>query len=251
MKTYALIGKPLSHSFSRKYFKEKFEQNQVSADYFLKTLDSIQELRNWIEETPELEGFNVTMPYKKAILPYIDDLDKSAKVCGNVNCVKLIRENNTIKLKAYNTDYYGFQTSLKESFDISSLHTALILGSGGVSQTLAAVLEQEGIEFKIVSRNPKNCEREISYEDASNTLEQYQLIINATPCGMHPLESTLPPLSLDKLTPSHCVFDLIYNPTETLLLKNAIAKGCKTTNGYRMLTLQADKSWEIWQNNKI
>ncbi len=251
MKTYALIGKPLSHSFSRKYFKEKFEKNQVSADYFLKTLDSIQELKNWIEETPSLEGFNVTMPYKKAILPYIDDMDFSAKMCGNVNCVKLIRDNNTTKLKGYNTDYYGFQTSLKESFDISSLHSALILGSGGVSQTLAVVLKQEGIEFKIVSRTPKDCENEISYQEASNTLEQYQLIINATPCGMHPLESKLPPLSLNKLNSSHCVFDLIYNPSETLLLKAAIAKGCKSSNGYRMLILQAEKSWEIWQNNKI
>lgn len=248
MRTYALIGKPLSHSFSQRYFKEKFAKNNIQADYILEPLESIDSLETWIANLPMLQGFNVTMPYKKQILNHLNETDISAKRCGNVNCVKIIRKDNKTILKGYNTDFYGFKTSLQESFNIDKIHSALILGNGGVAGTLSAVLQDLNIDFKIASRNPNNQPDIVSYEQANDKLHEYQLIINATPCGMHPNETSLPPIDCTKLESFHNVFDLIYNPSETLFLKQAKAKGCKTANGYRMLTLQADKAWEIWQN---
>lgn len=248
MRTYALIGKPLSHSFSQRYFKEKFAKNNIQADYILEPLESIDSLETWIANLPMLQGFNITMPYKKQILKYITETDISAKRCGNVNCVKIIRKDNKTILKGYNTDFYGFKTSLQESFNIDKIHSALILGNGGVAGTLSAVLQDLNIDFKIATRNPNNQPYIVSYEQANDKLHEYQLIINATPCGMHPNETSLPPIDCTKLESFHNVFDLIYNPSETHFLKTAKSKGCKTANGYRMLTLQADKAWEIWQN---
>lgn len=248
MRTYALIGKPLSHSFSQRYFKEKFAKNNIQADYILEPLESIDSLETWISRNPSLQGFNVTMPYKKQILNHLNETDISVKQCGNCNCVKIIRQNDKTILKGYNTDFHGFKTSLQESFNIDKIHSALILGNGGVAGTLSAVLQDLNIDFKIASRNPNNQPDIVSYEQANDKLHEYQLIINATPCGMHPNETSLPPIDCTKLEPYHSVFDLIYNPSETLFLKQAKAKGCTTANGYRMLTLQADKAWEIWQN---
>lgn len=248
MRTYALIGKPLSHSFSQRYFKEKFAKNNIQADYILEPLESIDSLETWIANLPMLQGFNVTMPYKKQILNHLNETDISVKRCGNCNCVKIIRQNDKTILKGYNTDFYGFKTSLQESFNIDKIHSALILGNGGVAGTLSAVLQDLNIDFKIASRNPNKQPDIVSYEQANDKLHEYQLIINATPCGMHPNETSLPPIDCTKLESYHNVFDLIYNPSETLFLKQAKAKGCTTANGYRMLTLQADKAWEIWQN---
>ncbi len=248
MRTYALIGKPLSHSFSQKYFREKFSQNNIQADYLLETLDELHSLEEWISRTPSLQGFNVTMPYKKQILNHLNETDISVKRCGNCNCVKIIRQNDKTILKGYNTDFCGFKISLQESFNIDKIHSALILGNGGVAGTLSAVLQDLNIDFKIASRNPNNQPDIVSYEQANDKLHEYQLIINATPCGMHPNETSLPPIDCTKLESFHNVFDLIYNPSETLFLKQAKAKGCTTANGYRMLTLQAEKAWEIWQN---
>lgn len=248
MRTYALIGKPLSHSFSQRYFKEKFAKNNIQADYILEPLESIDSLETWIANLPMLQGFNVTMPYKKQILNHLNETDISVKRCGNCNCVKIIRQNDKTILKGYNTDFHGFGISLQESFDISKIHSALILGNGGVAGTLSDVLQDLNIDFKIASRNPNNQPDIVSYEQANDKLHEYQLIINATPCGMHPNETSLPPIDCTKLESYHNVFDLIYNPSETHFLKTAKSKGCKTANGYRMLTLQADKAWEIWQN---
>lgn len=248
MRTYALIGKPLSHSFSQRYFKEKFAKNNIQADYILEPLESIDSLETWITNLPMLQGFNVTMPYKKQILNHLNETDISVKRCGNCNCVKIIRQNDKTILKGYNTDFQGFGISLQESFNIDKIHSALILGNGGVAGTLSAVLQDLNIDFKIATRNPNNQPDIVSYEQANDKLHEYQLIINATPCGMHPNETSLPPIDCTKLESFHNVFDLIYNPSETLFLKQAKAKGCTTANGYRMLTLQADKAWEIWQN---
>ena len=222
MELYALVGKPLAHSFSQKYFREKFSREGIEADYELWEENSVEEALKHIAATPELKGFNITMPYKKAFLPYLDYSDASAELCGNVNCVKVIRENGKTRLKGYNTDFYGFETSLEESFNLSAIKTAVILGSGGVSQTIAEL-------------------------DA--TLSDYRLIINATPLGMHPYEDRIPPIDTSELQASQCVFDLIYNPSQTLLLQQAAAKHCPTSNGLCMLTLQADKAWSIWRND--
>lgn len=249
MELYALVGKPLAHSFSQKYFREKFSREGIEADYELWEENSVEEALKHIAATPELKGFNITMPYKKAFLPYLDYSDASAELCGNVNCVKVIRENGKTRLKGYNTDFYGFETSLEESFNLSAIKTAVILGSGGVSQTIAKVLEKHGISYRIASRRTFEDEVHISYAELDATLSYYRLIINATPLGMHPYEDCIPPIDTSELQASQCVFDLIYNPSQTLLLQQAAAKHCPTSNGLRMLTLQADKAWTIWRND--
>lgn len=250
MRTYALVGKPLSHSFSQKYFREKFASFGIDADYLLKELPTLCHIREIIEQMPSLQGFNVTMPYKKEILNYLDSTDDVAKQCGNVNCVKIIRTNNNIHLRGYNTDLSGFSIALKERFDLSSIDRAVILGGGSVSQTIAVALRQMGIEYKIATRQTPPDDSFISYENLNSSLDDYQLIINATPCGMHPIENQTPPIDCNKLQSRHKVFDLIYNPEKTLLLQIAMQKGCEITNGYRMLVLQAEQSWQIWQKDK-
>lgn len=250
MRTYALVGKPLSHSFSQKYFREKFATLGIEADYLLKELPTLCHIREMIVRMPTLQGFNVTMPYKKDILKYLDTTDNVAKQCGNVNCVKVIRAGEGIQLKGYNTDLYGFSTALKERFDLSSVERAVILGSGSVSQTIAFALKQMGIDYKIATRQTPSDDTCISYERLNSSLGDYQLIINSTPCGMHPLENQIPPIDCNKLQSWHKVFDLIYNPETTPLLQIARQKGCETTNGYRMLVLQAEQSWQIWQTDK-
>lgn len=249
MDSYALIGKPLEHSFSQKYFRQKFSQEGISADYVLNPLKRIGQLPEWIATSPQLKGFNVTMPYKESILPFLDTLADSAKRCGNVNCVKVIRQNGRTELVGYNTDYHGFTLALEECFDVSRFRRAALLGSGGAAKTVKIALETLGIECHIASRTPKSELRQISYKELNNSIRDYQLIVNTTPVGMFPNVNQMPPIELEHLSSEHCVFDLIYNPTETLLLESARKKGAKTSNGYRMLCLQADKAWEIWQEN--
>ena len=249
MELYALVGKPLSHSFSQKYFRDKFSQEGIEADYELWEENSVEDAMERIAATPELKGFNITMPYKKAFLPYLDCSDASAELCGNVNCVKVIRENGKTLLKGYNTDFHGFETSLKEIFNLPSIKTAVILGSGGVSQTVAKVLEKHGISYRIASRRTFEDRVHIRYAELDATLSDYRLIINATPLGMHPREDKIPPIDTSKLQAAQCVFDLIYNPSQTLFLQQAAARHCSTSNGLRMLALQADKAWTIWRND--
>ncbi len=249
MELYALVGKPLSHSFSQKYFREKFCGESIEADYELWEEDSVEEALGRVERTPQLKGFNVTMPYKRDILPYMDSLDSSAKECGNVNCVKVLRTACGTLLKGYNTDFYGFETALGESVDINAIRRAVILGSGAVSQTIAKVLEKHGISYRIASRRRFVDDRHISYEQLDKELSDYELLVNATPVGMHPLENAAPPIDTAKLQASQMVFDLIYNPERTLLLQRASAKHCRVSNGLRMLVLQAEKAWKIWQSN--
>ncbi len=248
MELYALIGKPLTHSFSQKYFREKFCQNGVSADYLLLSLERIGDLKNWIEDLPQLKGFNVTMPYKEAVLSCLNELDNTAMRCGNCNCVKVFRQGGKLKLKGYNTDYYGFATALQEAFDISQIENVAIMGRGGASKTARVVLEDLGKNVCIVSRNPQEERSEISYRDFNSRIEGFQLMVNATPVGMYPNENEVLPIDFSRLTSRYAVFDMIYNPLQTLLLRKAQSKGCPTSNGYRMLCLQAEKSWEIWQS---
>lgn len=249
MDTYALIGKPLEHSFSREYFRQKFFREGISADYLLQPLERIEDLPEWIATLPQLKGFNVTMPYKESILPYLDTFADSANRCGNVNCVKVIRQNGKTELVGHNTDYYGFTLALKECFDVSHLRRAAVLGSGGAAKTVKIALETLGIECRIVSRTPKSEVGQISYREIGGTIRDYQLIVNATPLGMFPNVNQMPPIEVGHLSAAHCVFDLIYNPSETLLLESARKRGAKTASGYRMLCLQADKAWEIWQKD--
>ncbi|MFN0215757.1 MAG: shikimate dehydrogenase family protein [Saprospiraceae bacterium] len=249
---YGLIGYPLGHSFSKKYFSEKFEREGVQdAGYKLFPLDSITGLTDLLAQNPELRGLNVTIPYKETILPLLQRLDETARAVGAANCVKIL---DTQELVGFNTDVIGFERSLA-SLNMEALaaagSTALILGTGGASKAVAFVLKKLRIPFKFVSRKPEN-EQEISYEEIANQTSPAQIkvrfIVNTTPCGTFPNTDQMPPLPPDFLKPDMLVYDLIYNPAETLLLREAKARGCAVKNGYEMLELQAEASWDIWQS---
>lgn len=186
------------------------------------------------------------MPYKQEILKYLDKLSSTAKACGNVNCVKIIRQNSNIELQGYNTDAYGFEHSLLNQLCLSKIQNAYILGSGGVSKTIKHILDKHNIPSKIVSRNPK--EEQISYDEMNQTFCNNALFVNASPIGMHSLEHKMPNIDLNKINSTHQIFDLIYNPSPTLLMKECEKRGAKTIDGSQMLYQQAEKAWEIWQS---
>lgn len=243
MKIFGLIGKNIDYSFSRRYFNEKFKTNSLDCSYNnfdLETIDSFIELK---ENYKIYSGFNVTTPYKEAILPYLDFISNDAKKIGAVNTIKI--ENN--KLIGYNTDHYGFKESLIKY--LKPHHkTALILGTGGASKAVAFVLKQLKIKFQYVSRT-KSSGIKYTYDTLTSTqIEANKLIINCTPLGTFPKMEKYPEILYDRLDKFHLLFDLIYNPAETLFLKKGRLKGAKVTNGLEMLINQAEKSWEIWNS---
>jgi len=245
MKKYGLIGHPLSHSFSKKYFTEKFEkENIINCSYELFDIENINQFSEILEKTPNLKGLNITIPYKEKIIPFLTEIDETAKAIGAVNTIKILNES---KLKGYNTDYYGFKKSLKPFLDINH-ERALIFGTGGASKTVKFVLNELNIDCLLVSRNPKN-DNEISYNDVNEYVIKYhQIIINTTPIGMFPNTKDYPKFDYKNLTSKHLLYDLIYNPTETEFLKKGKQQGCITLNGLQMLKLQAEKSWRIWNS---
>lgn len=186
------------------------------------------------------------MPYKQEILNYLNTLSPTAKECGNVNCVKIIRHNSNTELQGYNTDAYGFEYSLLNQLSIKNIQQAYILGSGGVSKTIYHILNKHNIATQIVSRNPQN--KQISYEEMNQTFGDKALFVNASPVGMHDLEQQMPNIDLNKINSTHQIFDLIYNPSPTLLMKECEKRGAKTIDGSQMLYQQAEKAWEIWQS---
>ncbi len=243
MRRFGLIGYPLGHSFSKKYFSEKFDKlglHDHSYDLFeLKAIDLFPDI--WKDK--DLVGVNVTVPYKEAVKKYIDEFDASAEKVGAVNVVKRIND----KLKGYNSDFYGFKTSLENFLNGESIEKALILGTGGSSKAVKAVLEVLGIPLLFVSRTPD--EGELSYEQVDERmLRETQLIVNTTPVGMYPNVKTSPQIPYQYLTPDHYLIDLIYNPSETQFMQKGLLRGARTKNGLEMLHLQADKSWEIWNS---
>lgn len=244
IKKYGLIGHPLSHSFSEKYFNEKFEKENISdSSYELFDIANIELLSEILENTQNLKGLNVTIPYKEEVFPFLTELDETAKIIGAVNTIKISKENKT--LKGYNTDYYGFKKSLKPFLDINH-ERALIFGTGGASKTVQFVLNELNIDCLLVSRNPKN-DNEISYNDVNKyVIKHHQIIINTTPIGMFPNVNQFPEFDYENLTSKHLLYDLIYNPSETEFLKKGKEQGCITLNGLQMLKLQAEKAWEIW-----
>lgn len=245
MKQYGLIGHPLSHSFSKKYFTEKFKkENILDSSYELFDIDDINQFPNILNK-PNLKGLNITIPYKESILKFLTEIDEIANEIGAVNTVKI--SNNGSTIKGYNTDAYGFKKSLKPFLDINH-ERALILGTGGASKTIKYVLNKLNINCLLVSRNPKN-EDEIAYDDVNEyVIKHHRLIINSTPIGMFPHSENYPQISYENLTPKHLLYDLIYNPLETQFLIKGKQKGCITLNGMEMLKLQAEKSWEIWNS---
>ncbi|RDC64991.1 shikimate dehydrogenase family protein [Adhaeribacter pallidiroseus] len=244
MKEYGLIGFPLSHSFSQKYFTEKFRANAITdCRYELFELSNINLFPELIRSRPLLQGINVTIPYKQAIIPFLDDLETVAAGIGAVNVIKLANG----KLKGFNSDYQGFMQSLQNFFPSTTQSQALVLGTGGAAKAVTAALQHLNINYKQVSRNPTV--GQLSYEQlTAEELQQYLLIINTTPLGTYPQIDTAPPILYEALTDQHYLYDLVYNPAETIFLKNGKAAGAKIKNGYEMLVLQAEVAWQIWNS---
>ena len=240
MRHYGLIGKHLSHSFSANFFRVKFENERIDADYTLIEIDDIATIRE-VVAMRELSGFNVTIPYKESIIPYLDELSEEAKAVGAVNCV-VVRGG---RLVGYNTDITGIEASL-EWMDIDADTRALILGTGGASKAVQYVCRKYNLAYNLVSRDVER--GNYTYATLSaDVIAQHTLIINTTPVGMSPNKDEAPELPYNVIGAEHKVFDLIYNPVTTLLLSRAEQQGASTMNGILMLQTQAIASWHIWQ----
>jgi shikimate dehydrogenase len=238
MRRYGLIGKSLSHSFSPSYFENKFEGLGINdATYSIFELPEIEDVKALLDEG--LDGFNVTIPYKQSIINYLDDIDNAAKAIGAVNCVKKTNKGYV----GYNTDWIGFRDSLMAMLARQKIESALVLGDGGASKGVCYALKSMGILYKKVSRN----EEHISYRSVTNAMvRNHLLIVNTTSLGMYPFVNEKPDIPYDALTSNHFLFDVIYNPEQTLFLEEGLKRQCSIKNGYEMLKLQADASWEIW-----
>lgn len=263
MKQYGLLGYPLSHSFSRGYFTEKFKRETIDAQYENFALPSIEQLPGLIAENTLLVGLNVTIPYKQAVIPYLDELDPEAQSIGAVNTIRIERTlNKKPRLVGYNSDLVGFRESIRPHVEHLrgrfQLHfadkvvnrggfhlKALILGTGGASKAVDFGLKQLGIETLFVSRTPE--EGRITYDKLDRSLyDEYQIIVNTTPLGMYPNVNDCPPLDYTSIGPHHLLFDAIYNPEKTLFLEKGEKQGAAIKNGLEMLSLQAVESWRIW-----
>ena len=244
-KLYGLIGYPLVHSFSKKYFTSKFEkENILESAYENFPLNSIETFPELLKNNPNLAGLNVTIPYKEKVIPFLDELDIAAEEIGAVNTIKF----KDGKLIGYNTDVIGFESSLKAIMNKSGLNptAALILGTGGAAKAIAYVLTKNQIAFDYVSR--KSGPNKLTYEQLDRPkIDSIELIVNTTPLGTFPKVHRCPPLSFNQLTDKHLLFDLVYNPEKTVFLKMGEAQQCTIQNGFRMLELQAEAAYEIWQ----
>ena len=245
MKLFGLIGNPLTHSYSEKYFIEKFKKENISdCEYRLFPIKSIAQLPELLKNNPDLLGLNVTTPFKKEVLNYIDEPDIIVKDVESVNTIKIENIQGKSFLKAYNTDIYGFYHSFQPL--LKTYHKkALLLGTGGGARAVEFILQLLKIEYLIVSRTPSK--KQISYNEIDKSIIQnHQLIINATPVGTFPNINQSPEIPYQFFTSEHLLFDLVYNPSETEFLKQGKKQGAKIQNGMQMLKLQADKAWELW-----
>lgn len=241
---YGLIGRKLGHSFSANFFNKKFKEENINETYRLLPLENIEELPEILVKYPDLKGLNVTIPYKEEVIRYLSEISEEAKQIGAVNVIKIVRENNLINLKGYNSDCYGFKESLVPLLR-SDIKNALILGTGGASKAVAYVLNSLGINITFVSRHPK--ENQLSYENIDEgVLNKNLLVVNTTPLGMFPEVFDYPSLPYQYMTKEHVCYDLVYNPLETEFMKHSEKYGAKVKNGLEMLKLQAIKAWEIW-----
>ena len=238
-KKYALIGKSLSHSFSQKYFTDKFLREEISAAYHNVEITEKSELKSLL--AMDFDGFNVTMPYKEVIMDYLDELSPAAREVGAVNTIQ-VKEG---KLIGHNTDVFGFQQMIKPFFE-SQHERALIIGTGGASKAVAYVLENLGVSVIYLSRQPKRA-NEFGYDDLNENMITFNgIIVNTTPVGMFPAVDSFIELPFEALTTRHLVVDLIYNPEETVFFRKAKEQGAKTINGLTMLHQQAEQAWKIW-----
>lgn len=244
MKKYGLIGYPLGHSFSVSYFRKKFEESGIDAVYENFPIEDIARFPALIAEETELEGLNVTVPYKEQVIPYLDVLSKTARQIRAVNTIRVCRRDGRLALIGHNTDVIGFERSLKEH--LKDHHkSALVLGSGGSSKAVLFVLGELGIKFRVVSRNKG--EGLSTYGDLTeDIISDTPLIINTTPLGMFPQTDTFPDIPYAAITSDHLLFDLVYNPSETRFLALGKEQGADIVNGDDMLVYQAEGSWDRW-----
>jgi len=246
MRKLGLIGNPLKHSFSEKYFGNKFQKLGLESwSYELFPLPSIDSLPKLLATNPSLHGLNITIPYKQEALKYIHELDAEATQIGAINTIAIQKDG---KLKGYNTDVIGFENSVKPFLGDNAIGMkALILGSGGAAQAIKFVLDKMSIPHTTVSRSASNGTTYSSLD--KEAIDSNQLIINCTPLGTYPNIETAPELPYEYMTSKHFLYDLVYNPEKTLFLRRGEEQGAKTMNGYSMLEMQAEASWEIWNKD--
>ncbi|MDA3853378.1 MAG: shikimate dehydrogenase [Bacteroidales bacterium] len=247
MNRYGLLGYPLGHSFSKKYFLDKFKEEGIEARFENFEFEYASDMEGVILGMSELKGFAITIPHKQSVLDLLDETDDAIEAIGAVNCVKIDRSPGRISLKGYNTDVIGFEESFKE-FLKPSHHKALVLGTGGASKAVEYVLSKLGISYEMVSRT--KTKTSLCYEDITAAkMAEVQVIINTTPLGMYPKVETCPALPYASLTSEHYCYDLVYNPEETLFLTKAKANGAAIKSGMDMLELQAEANWRIWNED--
>lgn len=248
MHTYGLIGFPLKHSFSAKFFTEKFAREGIQAEYLNFEIEDILQLREVILFNQRLQGLNVTIPYKEQVIPFLNEISPEVEKIGAVNVIKVERRPNDMyyyKLIGHNTDYIGFKQSIEPLIYPEVHKKALILGTGGASKAVKQALEDLNIEWKYVSRTA--ADNLLTYSQLNNEiLTEYKIIVNCSPVGTFPKTDECPDIPYELLTPEHLLYDLVYNPAETLFLKKGKAQGAITKNGAEMLELQALAAWKIW-----
>jgi shikimate dehydrogenase len=247
-KIYGLLGYPLGHSFSKNYFNDKFAAEGIDAEYINFEIPSITDLKEVLDDHPELSGLNVTIPYKEQVMPYLDALDPEAEAIGAVNVIKILRgdsvDDDDFELIGYNSDVVGFRNSLSPLLT-PERKKALILGTGGAAKAVRQGLISLGVEPVYVSRTAR--EGILTYDDLTpEVMAEYKVIVNTTPLGMYPKVDACPPIPYEYLTPGHLLYDLIYNPDVTTFMKKGRAHGAEVKNGLEMLLLQAFESWRIW-----
>ena len=246
MDKYGLIGYPLGHSFSRDFFNEKFRNEGIDAEYVNFEIPDISRFPEILTENPDLRGLNVTIPYKEKIISYMDALSEEARQIGAVNVVRVSERKGQTYLKGFNSDVIGFTRSIEPLLEPKH-KKALILGTGGASRAIRYGLEQLGLEYCLVSRTPR--EGVWSYDQLTpETMQEYTVIVNCTPVGMYPHPDACPPLPYEAIGHDHLLYDLVYNPEETLFLRKGRGQGAIIKNGLEMLLLQAYAGWEFWHS---
>jgi shikimate dehydrogenase len=245
MDKYGLIGYPLGHSFSISYFNQKFQDENIDAVYENYEIPSIDELPEVLSSNPELKGINVTIPYKEKVLPFLDSISPEARAIGAVNVIRVSHKGNKTLLKGYNSDVIGFTKSIEPMLDKKLHQKALILGTGGASKAIDYGLRNLGLETVFVSRYERP--GTIQYQNVTpEVVKEYNVIINCTPLGMYPKTEVCPELPYEAMDSHTILYDLIYNPDETLFMKRGAEYGANVKNGLEMLLLQAFSSWEFW-----
>jgi len=245
MDKYGLIGYPLGHSFSISYFNQKFQDEAINAVYENFEIPTIDALPEVIDSNPNLQGLNVTIPYKEKVLPFLDSISPEARAIGAVNVIRIIHNGKNIKLKGYNSDVIGFTKSIAPMLDKKWHKKAIILGTGGASKAIDYGLRNLGLETVFVSRYERPGTIQYNTINA-DVVREYNVIVNCTPLGMYPKTEECPELPYEAMDNHTILYDLIYNPDETLFMKRGKQYGAQTKNGLEMLLLQAFASWEFW-----